>query len=58
MLLKIKEAAKYLCCSVWQLRNVFIPAGLPYIQYGESTSPMLFDTADLDEWIKKHKTQL
>jgi hypothetical protein len=53
-LLNVRDAAKYLGVSVWTLRRL-AGASLPYVQYGEGTSPMKFLVSDLDEFIARHR---
>jgi hypothetical protein len=50
----IKEAAAYLHMGVFMLRQ---RAGveIPYVQYGDGTSPFLFLKSDLDKFIQDHR---
>jgi hypothetical protein len=54
--LSVKDAAAYIGVSVWTLRH---KAGIeiPYVQYGEATSPMKFLISDLDAYIARHRVQ-
>lgn len=55
-LLGVREAAAYIGVSVWTLRrNAGI--SIPYIQYGDGTSPMKFLVSDLDAYIDKHRVR-
>jgi excisionase family DNA binding protein len=57
MLLKLREAAKYLAVSAWKLRRL-VGQGLPYVCDGDGNSAWRFDIADLDAWIEAHKVRL
>lgn len=52
-LLKLKEAAEYLRCSPWRLRNLLHQGRLPFIQDGGG--PMYIDRRDLDNYIDRNK---
>jgi hypothetical protein len=56
-LLKAKQAAAYICVSVWKLRNLTQAGEIPYIP-GEGTAPWLYDRADLDRWVERAKVTL
>ena len=53
-LIRSKEAARLLGMSEWSLRKLAHERELPYIQRSPS-SPMLFDPADLRQWIDREK---
>ena len=53
-LLRLKEAAQYLCLSPWKLRNVIQAGQLPIVRCNEN-APWLLDVRDLDGWIERHK---
>lgn len=53
-LIRSKDAARLLCMSEWQLRNLAHDGALAYIQR-TPRSPMLFDRADLRAWIEREK---
>jgi excisionase family DNA binding protein len=56
--LSTKEAAAYIGTSVWTLRRLVGRGEIPYIQFGEDTSPWKFLVADLDSFLARHRTQL
>lgn len=56
-LLRLRVAAEYLSLSTWTLRHIVQEGEIPIISYGPSR-PWLFDRADLDQWIEKHKQTL
>jgi excisionase family DNA binding protein len=53
-LLRSKAAAKYLGVSDWTIRKLAHQGEIRYIQL-TPRSPMLFDVADLDDWIEQNK---
>jgi excisionase family DNA binding protein len=55
-LIRSREAARRLGVSEWLLRKLAHEHELPYIQRS-ATSPMLFDPADLREWIEREKVR-
>jgi hypothetical protein len=48
--LNIRQAAKFLGLSVWTLRQVLIPSGLPYFRSG-SSGKFVFYQDQLTNWI-------
>jgi hypothetical protein len=57
-LVRIKQAATYLCMSPGKLRNLVQSGQIPVIR-GESVyAPWLFDVRDLDRFIEQHKERL
>jgi len=50
--LNIKEAAAYLCCTVWFLRTLVWGRKIPYLQLGHS---YVFDVADLNRFLDNNK---
>jgi hypothetical protein len=55
-LVRSREAAKLLCMSEWQLRQLAHEGELPYIQR-TPRSPLLFDVADLRRWVERGKVR-
>jgi excisionase family DNA binding protein len=53
-LLTIKEAGEYLGRSEWGIRELIWKGSLPIVREGR---PIRLDIADLDAWIKEHKTR-
>lgn len=53
-LVRVKVAAQMLGCSEWQVRQMVHQKELPFIQR-TPRSPMLFDRADLEAWIRRNK---
>lgn len=53
-LMRLREAAQYLCLSPWKLRHIIQSGRLPIVQYGEN-APWLLDVRDLDEWVDRNK---
>ena len=51
-LLAVKDAAKYLGCTVCFVRSLGRAKELPIIRLGKK---FCFDKADLDKWIEKQK---
>ena len=52
-LMKLKEAADYLRCSPWRLRNLLHESRLPFLQDGGG--PIYIDRRDLDLYIDRNK---
>jgi excisionase family DNA binding protein len=52
-LVNIKEAARYLSCSVWQLRQLEWAGDLPSVR--NLGKRILFDRADLDRLVEQKK---
>jgi excisionase family DNA binding protein len=52
-LMKLKEAADYLRCSPWRLRNLLHESRLPFLQDGGG--PIYIDRLDLDLYIDRNK---
>jgi excisionase family DNA binding protein len=53
-LIRSRDAAQLLGMSEWSIRKLAHEGELPYIQRA-TTSPMLFDPADLRQWIEREK---
>ena len=53
-LMRIREAAHYLCLSPWKLRHIIQSGELPIIKYNEN-APWLLDLRDLDTWVDRNK---
>jgi hypothetical protein len=53
-LMRLKEAARYLCLSPWKLRRIIQSGQLPIIKYNEN-APWLLDVRDLDGWVERNK---
>ena|ERR1017187_8074229 len=53
-LLNLAEAAGYLRISKFNLRQL-AGAKIPYVQHGANTSPLFFDRADLDAYLRRRK---
>ncbi len=56
-LVRLTEAAQYLCLSPWKLRGIIQSGELPIVKYGED-APWLLDLRDLDGWIERHKQSI
>ena len=52
-LLSVKDTARYLGTSTWQIRKSWREGGFPKIRYGNRDTA---DRADLDAFIEKMKT--
>jgi excisionase family DNA binding protein len=52
-LVNIKEAARYLSCSVWQLRQLEWSGDLPSVR--NLGRRILFDRTDLDRLVERTK---
>ena len=53
-LYSIKEASLYLGRSVWAVREMLWAGKIPYVKDGKR---ILLDIHDMDDWIKRSKTQ-
>lgn len=53
-LMRLKEAARYLCLSPWKLRHIIQSGQLPIVKYSEN-APWLLDVRDLDGWVERNK---
>lgn len=53
-LVRIRQAAQFLGLSEWTVRQMAHEGELRFIQR-TPRSPMLFDLADLNEWIQRSK---
>jgi excisionase family DNA binding protein len=51
-MLPIRDAAKYLGCTVWFLRSQVWDQKLPFLKFGNR---LVFDKTDLDSYIEKEK---
>jgi excisionase family DNA binding protein len=51
-LLSTRQAAAYLNCHVWFIRNLAWKGTVPHLTLGHR---LLFDRADLDKFIEKQK---
>jgi helix-turn-helix protein len=56
-LVRCSGAAQFLGVSEWSIRKMAHDGELPYIQRGLSSSPMLFDVADLRRWADREKVR-
>ena len=54
-LLCVRDAAAYLSCSVWSVRDLISRGVIPHIQIGKR---YLIDRVDLDRWIDGVKAAL
>ena len=54
-LLKTKQAAEYLSCSTWKLRELVRDEKIPYVILGEDDSVWRFDVLDLDKLIDSRR---
>jgi excisionase family DNA binding protein len=52
-LYSIKDAAAYLGCKVWTVREM-IWAGFPHVRNGKQ---IFLDVRDVDKWIETNKTR-
>lgn len=55
-LMRLRNAARFLCISEWQLRKLVHGGRLTYIQLTPG-SPILFDPADLRKFIESEKVR-
>jgi excisionase family DNA binding protein len=53
-LMRVKEAARYLCLSPWKLRHIIQSGQLPIVRHSEN-APWLLDVQDLDGWVERNK---
>jgi excisionase family DNA binding protein len=53
-LFPLKDAAVYIGCSPWAVRDKLWAGELPYIKIG---GKYFLDVADIDKWIEKSKTR-
>jgi excisionase family DNA binding protein len=51
-LLRVKEAATYLSCTVWFIRSLAWNRAVPHVVFGKR---ILFDRADLDRYLESQK---
>lgn len=51
----MKELTKYLRCSDDVARRLVHERNLPYIQYGEKTSPLRFRPEEVRQWVIKNE---
>jgi len=54
-LLKTKQAAEYLSCSTWKLRELVHGEKLPHVVLAEDEGVWHFDVLDLDRFIESRK---
>ncbi len=54
-LYNVPEAARYLGLSVWGIRELHYSGKIAAVRNGRR---MLFDRADLDQWIERSKVKL
>jgi hypothetical protein len=55
-LMRLKEAANYLCMSPWQVRRLIATGELSRIGANENMhAPFLLDKFELDSWIERNK---
>ncbi|MFB3917245.1 MAG: helix-turn-helix domain-containing protein [Terriglobales bacterium] len=52
-LIGIKDAAKYLGCTIWAARSLAWSRAVPSLKIGHR---VLFDRADLDAYVETQKT--
>jgi hypothetical protein len=55
-LIRSRDAARFLGMSEWLLRKLAHEGELAYIQR-TTTSPLLFDPADLRKWVEREKVR-
>jgi excisionase family DNA binding protein len=53
-LLALKDAAVYIGCSPWAVRDKIWDGEIPYIKLG---GKYFLDIADIDKWIENNKTR-
>jgi hypothetical protein len=53
-LMRLREAAQYLCLSPWKLRHIIQSGQLPIVRYNDN-APWLLDVRDLDGWVDRNK---
>ena len=51
-LFRIRDAARYLGSTVWFVRSMVWRREIPVVKFGNK---FLFDKADLDAYVEKHK---
>jgi excisionase family DNA binding protein len=54
-LLKTREAAEYLSCSTWKLRELVRDEKIPHVLLGAEESVWRFDVHDLDKFIDSRR---
>lgn len=54
--LTISQVARLLGCSLWSVRNTWIPRGLPHFRSGAS-SKLIFFEAQVVRWIERQQTK-
>lgn len=54
-LLKTKQAANYLSCSTWKLRELVRDEKIPHVIIGDDDSVWRFDVLDLDKFIDSRR---
>jgi excisionase family DNA binding protein len=54
-LLKTAQAAEYLSCSPWKLRELVRDEKIPHVILGEDDSVWRFDVLDLDKFIDSRR---
>jgi len=58
-LLRLKDAAAYVCISPWKLRALIQGGQIPVVRNGDGAGGVwLLDKEDLDEWISRTKATL
>jgi excisionase family DNA binding protein len=54
-LLKTRDAAEYLSCSTWKLRELVRDEKIPHVLLGDHESVWRFDVVDLDKFIDSRR---
>jgi excisionase family DNA binding protein len=54
-LYKTKEAAKYLGCSAWKVRDLARRGMIPIVPFDDSGQDWHFDVCDLDRLVESRK---
>jgi len=54
--MSIGQVAELLACSVWTVRQRYLPSGLPYFRIG-STGKLLFYRKQVVQWILQKQNQ-
>ena len=59
-LMRLKDAASYICVSPWKMRGLVQSGEIPVVKNndGASGGVWLLDVRDLDEWIDRTKVTL
>jgi len=54
-LLKTRDAAEYLSCSAWKLRELVRDEKIPHVLLGDEEGVWRFDVRDLDKFIDSRR---